>query len=361
MKILMCGSALSEPGGMTSVCKQLVGHDWGEEFEIEYVPTHISGKLISKMLFFIGAYRKIKRFLRGGQIDAVHIHMSYKGSFYRKYAIFRECKRSGVPCILHMHGSEFKVFYSSANEKLKREIVEFLEGSSAVIALGQAWSDFFESIAPRAKIIMLRNSVPFSGYQERIKHEKFGIIYLGLLVKRKGVADLIEGFHRFLAHSHSYNAKLYIAGSGPEEASLRQLTNELGLSSQVEFLGWVDESGKADLLTIGDVFALTSYNEGLPMALLEAMSVGLPPIVTRVGSVPEAVSTGVEGFLVTPGNIDEIANSLMELYDDDSLWRSCSDAAQRKIDFNFNEAMYFRNLSQLYRRVCSREEETFNA
>lgn len=360
MKILMCGSALSEPGGMTSVCKQLVNHDWGKEFEIEYVPTHISGGLVSKTLYFARAHRKIKRLLHSGHIDAVHIHMSYKGSFYRKYVVFKECKRFGVPCILHMHGSEFRVFYSSASKATKRKVKEFLEGSIVVLALGQAWSDYFLSIAPKANVIVLRNSVPFIGYQRRARHEEFRVIYLGLLVKRKGVADLIEGFKRFIECSHARNVELCIAGSGPEEETLRQLANEVGLNSQIRFLGWIDENDKVDLLRVGDVFALTSYNEGLPMALLEAMSVGLPPIVSRVGSVSEAVSEGVEGNLVTPGNVAEIASSLMRLYESEPLWRSCSDAAQNKIESDFNETLYFRELTRLYRRICSTGEEASN-
>ncbi|MDQ2766608.1 MAG: glycosyltransferase family 4 protein, partial [Gemmatimonadota bacterium] len=71
-----------------------------------------------------------------------------------------------------------------------------------------------------------------------------------------------------------------------------------------------------DILAAGDLFTMPSLSEGLPLALVEAMSFGLPVVVTRVGGVPEVVTDGVEGFLVPPSDPSALAAALDALLDD---------------------------------------------
>ena len=74
------------------------------------------------------------------------------------------------------------------------------------------------------------------------------------------------------------------------------------------YLGWVSGAEKIDVFNIADIFVLPSYNEGLPISILEAMSYGLPILSTTVGGIPEIVENGVNGFLVEPGD----KNALLE-------------------------------------------------
>jgi glycosyltransferase involved in cell wall biosynthesis len=98
------------------------------------------------------------------------------------------------------------------------------------------------------------------------------------------------------------------------------------------------------------VFALPSYAEGMPMALLEAMSWGLPVVATPVGGVPQVIEHGVNGLLVAPGDIDGLAAALARLFDEPALRDSLGAAARRTIAARFSVETALARLGELYRR-----------
>lgn len=117
-----------------------------------------------------------------------------------------------------------------------------------------------------------------------------------------------------LLHAGGLGARLVLVGSGPLEDEVRREVERLGLRDAVLFTG--SRSDVPELLPGFDVFALSSRHEGLPIALLEAMAAGVPPVATRVGGVPEVIEDGVSGVLVEPGDVDELAAALTGLLAD---------------------------------------------
>ena len=105
IRILMCSTSRSEKGGMNSVIDQLMDHNWSKEYQFSYLATHISGNTLKKSIYFINSYIKLFYLLVRDKFDIIHIHMSYKGSFYRKYYISRLCKKYNKKVIIHLHGS----------------------------------------------------------------------------------------------------------------------------------------------------------------------------------------------------------------------------------------------------------------
>jgi glycosyltransferase involved in cell wall biosynthesis len=105
------------------------------------------------------------------------------------------------------------------------------------------------------------------------------------------------------------SAILILAGDGPLLSATRQLVNQLGLQEQVRFLGIREDV--AELLNASDIFVLSSDWEGVPISGLEAMATGKPIISTAVGGVPEIVEHKGNGFLITPGNIEELAQAML--------------------------------------------------
>jgi glycosyltransferase involved in cell wall biosynthesis len=108
---------------------------------------------------------------------------------------------------------------------------------------------------------------------------------------------------------------MVIAGSGDIQGA-RDLIIFLGLENKVSVRPWLNPQERDELLFSSDVFLLPSYNEGLPMSMLEAMAFGLPVIVTPVGGIPEIVIHGREGLIVLPGHIDELSHAMKLLIDD---------------------------------------------
>jgi glycosyltransferase involved in cell wall biosynthesis len=114
-----------------------------------------------------------------------------------------------------------------------------------------------------------------------------------------------------LVHRQLPEARFLIVGDGPEREKLESLARELSVSEVVHLLG--DRADVPEILTLIDVFVLTSHMEANPISILEAAAAEKPVVATRVGSVPETVIDGQTGYLVTPGEAEEIANRVIEL------------------------------------------------
>jgi glycosyltransferase involved in cell wall biosynthesis len=141
------------------------------------------------------------------------------------------------------------------------------------------------------------------------------------------------------------------AGQGPLEAEIRAEAARLGLGERFRVLGYVEDAGA--LLSASDVFVLASRVEGLPIALLEAMAMGLPVVATAVGGTPTAVTDGVEGRLVAPGRPDELAGAIGEVVGDAELRRTLGAAGALRVrDFDIERAAH--QLESLYAGILTR-------
>ncbi len=161
---------------------------------------------------------------------------------------------------------------------------------------------------PADKIVVVRNGVPWQQYQRsesrgaqfRQQHDiPPDAFVFGMLVRlstQKAVDVAIRALHLLGRERSLDKVRLVIAGEGAEEQALRSLTRELGLEASVHFVGFVSEP--TAVLSGFDVILFSSANEGLPLALLEGMATECVPIVTRIGGMPEVVSTPEVGWVV---------------------------------------------------------------
>ncbi|PTQ82031.1 glycosyl transferase family 1 [Nitrosospira multiformis] len=114
------------------------------------------------------------------------------------------------------------------------------------------------------------------------------------------------------------------------------LSEELGVSDKILFAGWLGKAEKDHLLARAAIFVLPSYHEGVPMAILEAMSWGIPIVTTPVGGMPEVVTEGQEGLLVNSGDIVGLAHALARLLAAPSLRRAFGERGRHKIESRFS-------------------------
>lgn len=359
INILMIGSDTSVKGGIVSVVEQLLSFNWNSNIKITYLASHIDGSKIKKITFFINSLIKLIKNLMFEKIDIVHIHMSYNGSFSRKYIICRICELFRKKFIIHLHGSEFKDFYERINEKKKLKVNWMFEKASIVLVLGENWKKYILYIVPKANVEILVNSVNVISYKSNLNNERFNILFLGALIKRKGIYDLIEVIKLLKEDSllDKYNVCFFIGGSGIEEIKFKQLINKYELNEYVEMLGWVDKKTKIDLLKKSHLFVLPSYNEGLPVAILEAMNFGLPIISTRVGSINEAVIDNYNGILISPGNKNELKYAIEKIILDKKIWDKYSENSKKNIIEKFDEKINFFKLNKKYIDIALNSKE----
>jgi glycosyltransferase involved in cell wall biosynthesis len=138
-------------------------------------------------------------------------------------------------------------------------------------------------------------------------------------------------------------------GRGEEEAELLRLHRELGLGDRFRFLGYRDDA--VHVLAGCDLFVLPSRYEGIPVAVLEALTMGLPVVATPVGTVPDVVTDGVEGRLVAPGDPAGLASAIEEVAGDPARRRAMAEAAFRK-GTELDIRRTTRRVEEIYREVA---------
>lgn len=137
------------------------------------------------------------------------------------------------------------------------------------------------------------------------------------LAREKSVDLVLEAFARIMARRA---ASLLVVGGGPEEGSLRELANRLGVMEHTVFTGLLPHRRALECVAAGDVFMYGSQTETQGMVVVEAMALGLPVVAVDAGGVPDAVHDGSTGYLVPP-NADALASRALALLDDPGLRR----------------------------------------
>lgn len=354
-KVLIIGSDSSVKGGITTVISQFLNNQF-KEFFIEHLPTYIEGGILKKISFFIKNYIIFIKKVILGEFDIAHIHMSYKGSFYRKLLIVLVLKLTKKKFIIHLHGSEFEVFYKNSNKIIKKLIRFTLRSCDSFIVLGENWKGIISNIEPKTKIFVLKNSIRIPDFKVNRNINKFNVLFLGVLIKRKGIYELIEAI-RILSENNiitKYNLEFNIAGVGKEESDIKNLINKYNLDYCINMLGWIDGKQKEKLLKSSQLFVLPSYNEGLPMAILEAMSYGIPTVATNVGSIDEVVINNNNGYLIKPGEGEKISKCIEDIISNNDKWTIYSENSKIKIKDEFDEKVYFGEVEKLYTEILNK-------
>lgn len=353
IRVLMIGNDPSVKGGITSVITRLLCHDWHSDgVEMQFIPTYIEASRVRQMLFYGRALWRIRREILANRPDVVHIHMSYKGSFYRAYGIHRLLQSYGVPDVIHLHGSEFQRWYESASGRLQSQVQSLLKECSACITLGERWNHAVLGIEPGAHTVVISNAVPMPDARAAWRQNPFQVLFLGVLIRRKGVHDLLQAVQSLREQGVAESLRFVIAGTGAEEARLREMAAAYGINDLVTFVGWTDGERKAQLLKESQMLVLPSYNEGLPMAVLEALSYGLPVVATDVGDMAAAVRSDVNGYLVQPGDIEALAAAICKVSGDEQVYNRLSRGAVEVAGDEFGEDRYYTRILQSYLQAC---------
>jgi glycosyltransferase involved in cell wall biosynthesis len=190
------------------------------------------------------------------------------------------------------------------------------------------------------------------GARDRMRRE-LGIAGGALVVGTVANLRWTKGYPDLLAAAVAVTARLpevrfVTVGQGPQAAALEARRDELGLADRFAMLGWRDDA--VAVMSAFDVFCLASLEEGLPIALVEAMTLGLPVVATTVGGVPEIVTHGREGLLVPPRRPDELAVALVRVLSDAGLRREmAAHAARRGRELGADRAV--RRVEEIYREL----------
>ncbi len=267
----------------------------------------------------------------------------------------------GVPHIISVHGADIFGFRGQpwraikawalracshviANSTSTRAEVEALGRSNAlsVIPTGAA--------KPAAQSSSLRRET-FAGAHEKIA------VFVGRLIEEKGARFLIEALPLILTHEH---VKLLIVGDGPQRAELEKFAQDLGVGSNIVFVGAVPQPRVYDYLALADVFVGPSieipgeWTEAQGNTFVEALLARVPVVASRIGGIPDAIIHERTGLLIDQRAPEQIAQAVLRILSDDELASRLRDAGYQHAIRNFSRFASAQKLDSIYKNVLER-------
>lgn len=301
--------------------------------------------------FDIKLIRNLMNLIKKEKIDLVHSHL-LDMNFYSSIV----AKMTGVPHISTEHGD---IHHTSKRMNIKTRIKAkaIARFSDRIVFVSRYTRDRFLSIAnvPKKKIEIIYNGIDLKEYEEPIdvqkkkadvgiKEGEFVVGNVSNLYPVKGQIYLLKAAMKVIKEIP--NTKFLIIGRGELEGKLRREARDLGIESNVKFLGFREDV--KELLKIMDIFVLSSLSEGLPLSLIEAMASKVPVVVTAVGGIPEVVDDGIDGLLVPSADADTLAEKLTNLLKNKRIADRLGFSGNQKIKDQFNLQFMLNKYQEIY-------------
>jgi glycosyltransferase involved in cell wall biosynthesis len=230
--------------------------------------------------------------------------------------------------------------------------------SEIVICCSQYMQDEINTLfgRPRSDLRIIPNGVDPELFTTLPDNPRFDIgeddkivFFLGRLVPEKGVWQLVQCFPKVLAKEP--NAVLYIGGRGPLKVQLEKLCQELGIADRVIFTGFIAKQDRNYVYNRAQVAVFPSLYEPFGIVALEAMATRTPVIVGNVGGLAEIVEHRVNGLKVTPGNVDELAEAIIELLNNAELAHRLQETGYETVKSVYGWDVIAESTREVYREV----------
>jgi glycosyltransferase involved in cell wall biosynthesis len=291
-----------------------------------------------------------------GGFDVVHAHdwlVAYAGRSLAK--IFE------IPLVSTIHATEHGRNLGLHN-RMQIEINEIEKNlaleSEIVICCSQYMQDEINTLfgRPRSDLRIIPNGVDPELFTTLPDNPRFDIgeddkivFFLGRLVPEKGVWQLVQCFPKVLTKEP--NAVLYIGGRGPLKVQLEKLCQELGIADRVIFTGFIAKQDRNYVYNRAQVAVFPSLYEPFGIVALEAMATRTPVIVGNVGGLAEIVEHRVNGLKVTPGNVDELAEAIIELLNNAELAHRLQETGYETVKSVYGWDVIAESTREVYREV----------
>jgi glycosyltransferase involved in cell wall biosynthesis len=257
-----------------------------------------------------------------------------------------------IPYIVSLRGGDvpgFRPYDFKFFHKLIGPCLHFIwHKASAVIANSQGLYDLAHAFDASIEIPIISNGVDGTRYTNEARAWSPPRLFsVGRIVYQKGL-DL--GL-RALAQLKDLDWLWSIAGDGPQMETLKSLARELGIAERVTFLGWQSREQLAMDYHQANLFLFPSRHEGMPNAMLEAMSSGLPVVATKIAGNEELVIEGETGFLIPSENVDALRDALRKILTDPSLREKMGAASRQRVEQEYSWENVARQYSEFLEKI----------
>lgn len=339
---MLCDLAVTDEGGSQDL--SVADHFPNHAGEVHVLPM--------KGRFDTSVVSRLVAIIRDRKIDVIHTH-GYKSDILGWLA----AKRTGIRCVSTPHG-----FPCNAGLKLAlftKIGIHVLRKFDAVAPLSEELvEDMRRFRVPTARTHFIRNGVDISDIDRATKSispPQIGsgrtrtIGFIGQLIPRKGLADLLQVFDKL--YLENPYLRLELLGDGSQREELERIAASLPSGKSIQFMGF--RSDRLERLVQFDLFVMTSSLEGIPRCLMEALALRVPVVAYDIPGVDQLVENGKTGFLAPLGDIEVLTKQCQRVLSDPNLARELGAAGRLKIEANYSAARMADEYEELFKRILN--------
>jgi len=292
------------------------------------------------------------------KLDLLHVHYAIPHATSAVLArdILKQQSRR-IPIVTTLHGTDITIVGQDAS--YTPVVTYSINASDGVTAVSNFLrKETYDAFEIKVPIEVIPNFIDTKNFY-RLKKKHFRgaiceadqkvIVHVSNFRRVKNVSHVVETFHRIL--QAGIPAKLLLVGDGPDRSNVEQLSRDLGIQENVRFLGKQDPI--QEILSISDLFLLTSGSEAFGLAPLEAMACNVPVVCSDIGGLPELVEGSGAGYLCPVGNIDAFAESSIKILTDEQLHAQMSEQAREYVIRNFDTQTIVSMYEDYYKKVLA--------
>lgn len=349
-RLLVVGAVPPPIHGVTVMTAALLGGGLEDEFDVVHADTsdHRSignvGRFdVANVVLALRHWIGFAGLLWRQRPDLVYLPLSQgSAGFLRDATLLLATRIAGTRVAVHAHGACYREFFERVPTPLRRLVRASLAPVRAIAVLADAQREQFVGWAPAgARVTIVPNGVADEwpeGPPQRANRTEGTVLYLSNLLPQKGFVDVLGAVPNVLARAPGVR---FVFAGDPwyDEATGRRVKDfvaDTGISKVVAFVGVVDSRARHELLAEADVLVFPPRGEeGQGIVAVEAMSAGLPVVVTASGGLAETVRDGVEGLVVPKGCPQAIADSVVRLLGDESLRARLGSAGRARYESEY--------------------------
>jgi colanic acid/amylovoran biosynthesis glycosyltransferase len=289
--------------------------------------------------------------------DVIHCHFGDVGQITAFALLLNGSK---IPLITTIHAHEISKIHG---RPLHIAFDALIARCNKILCVSSMWRDKLMDIgAETGRTVVHRVGVDVaiavrSAEKMQKESKRLSIVIIGRLVEKKGHIHAIRTAARLKLIRPNLKFDLHIVGGGPLAADICQAIKASNVTDRVVMHGPLSHDAALDLLACADIFMLPSVTatggdmEGIPVAIMEAMALGLPVVSTYHGGIPELVEHGVSGMLCCEGDDEAMFNAIVQLAENSAYRHQLGKAGYQKIVAEFDQAQLCSSLRNIYREV----------
>lgn len=319
--------------------------------ELRALDTRGGGGAVYSLWVLATALMQLVRGRLSGRLAGVHVNMAERLSLFRKSAVIVAARLMGIPVVLHLHAAQLHHFYPRLPKPLQALTRWVFSLPESCVVLGKTAERFVveELRVPQSRVEIVINGVPAPTVPRRkpVKDAARRLLFVGNLSERKGVSDLLQTLTR--PGFEDLEFELTFAGGG-DVRGYQAKARELGVEKVVTFAGWSEQTEVAQLMAQADILVLPSYDEGLPLVILEALANGVAVVCSPVGEIPSVLRHGVTACFVNAGDINGLAATLQQVLRQPELMRTLERNGQELYEQSFSLPRFFSSIARIHKR-----------